>query len=86
MERRNRSGWELALGFVLLLAAGWIVLTAIQVFNAMEAGGAGGFIGQTPVGGVIGLLVMLSLLALLFVIYGEVSESEPGPQSFPPQR
>jgi hypothetical protein len=59
-------------------AAIWVVLTMLQVYGRMGPLSGGG-VGQTPIAGVIGLLVMGGLLALLLVLFGELSEEEPAP-------
>lgn len=59
-------------------AAIWVVLTMLQVYGRMGPLSGGG-VGQTPISGVVGLLVMGGLLALLLVLFGELSEEEPAP-------
>ncbi|WP_299333491.1 hypothetical protein [Haloplanus sp.] len=61
------------------IAAGiWIVLTILTVYQRLGPLSSGG-VGQTPISGLIGLVVMGATLALLFVLYGELSEEEPAP-------
>jgi hypothetical protein len=59
-------------------AAIWVVLTMLQVYGRMGPLSGGG-VGQTPISGIVGLLVMGGLLALLLVLFGELSEEEPAP-------
>jgi hypothetical protein len=60
-------------------AAIWIVLTMLQVFGRIGPLSSGG-VGQTPISGLIGLAVLGGALALLLVLYGELSETEPAPE------
>jgi len=60
-------------------AAIWVVLTMLQVYGRLGPLSSGG-VGQTPISGLIGLAVMGGLLALLLVLYSELSETEPAPE------
>ncbi|AXG07727.1 hypothetical protein DU500_15540 [Haloplanus rubicundus] len=60
-------------------AAIWIVLTMLQVFGRLGPLSSGG-VGQTPISGLVGLAVLGGALALLLVLYGELSETEPAPE------
>lgn len=63
-----------------VVAAGiWIVLTILTVYGRLGPLSSGTGVGQTPISGVIGLVVLGATLALLFVLYGELSEEEPAP-------
>lgn len=63
-----------------VFAAGiWIVLTMLQVYGRLGPLSGGG-VGQTPVSGLVGLVVLGGTLALLLVLYGELSETEPAPE------
>ncbi|MFB6101441.1 MAG: hypothetical protein ABEJ73_02635 [Haloplanus sp.] len=70
--------------FGVLAAVVWVLLTVLQVYNRLGPLSSGG-VGQTPVPGVIGLLVLGGLLALLAVLYSELSEEEPAPEPWPPE-
>jgi amino acid transporter len=71
----------------VLLFGGWVVLTGLWVADTATLGLATGeTVGQTVMGGVIGLLVMFCILLFLFGLYGELGEPEPEPEPFPPQR
>jgi hypothetical protein len=56
----------------------WVILTMLQVYGRLGPLSSGG-VGQTPISGLVGLLVLGGLLALLLVLYGELSEAEPTP-------
>jgi amino acid transporter len=71
----------------VLLFGGWVVLTGLWVADTATLGLATGeTVGQTVMGGVIGLLVMFVVILFLFGLYGELGEQEPGPEPFPPQQ
>jgi len=63
----------------VFFAAIWLVLTILQVYGRLGPLSGGG-VGQTPISGLLGILVMGGLLALLLVLYGELSEEEPAPE------
>jgi len=60
-------------------AAIWVVLTMLQVYGRLGPLSSGG-VGQTPIAGLVGLVVLGGLLALLLTLYGELSETEPAPE------
>ena len=80
--------------FALFFTGIWMGLTALHVANRIanplaanvEVFGQGHAIGQTFVAGLIGLLVLSILLGFMLTLYGEVSEVEPLPDTFPPRR
>lgn len=83
-ETIRRGSW---ITFFVLLFGGWTVLAGLSVINTAEASfSTATTIGQTAVSGAIGLLVMFGVLVLLFVLYGELGENDPAPETFPPQR
>lgn len=83
-ETLVRGSW---ITVFVLLFGGWVILKGLEVLNTAEASfGTGITIGQTVVSGIVGLLVMVFVLALLFVLYGELGEDNPTPETFPPQR
>ncbi|MFQ3320296.1 MAG: hypothetical protein ACI8UR_000909 [Natronomonas sp.] len=69
----------------LLLFAGWVALTALNVFNSTTASSLGSWVGQHPTGGVVGILALLFILALTVGVYGELAESDPAPEEWPPE-
>jgi hypothetical protein len=83
-ERFMRGSW---LTVLVLLSGGWVVLKGLAVLNTAEASFATGItIGQTIVSGIVGLLVLVVVLGFLFVLYGELGEDDPAPETFPPQQ
>lgn len=70
--------------FGALAAAVWLLLTIFQVYGRLGALSSGDP-GQTPIAGLIGLLVMGGALALLVILYGELSEEDPTPEPWPPE-
>jgi hypothetical protein len=83
-ETLVRGSW-IAVG--TLLFGGWVVLKGLEVLNTAEASFATGTtIGQTVVSGIVGLLVLVVVLGFLFVLYGELGENDPTPETFPPEQ
>jgi hypothetical protein len=56
----------------------WILLTILKVYERLGPLSSSS-VGQSSVSGLIGLVVMGATLALLFVLYGELTEGEPAP-------
>ena len=80
--------------FTLFFTGIWVGLTALHVTNRIanplaanvELFGKGVAVGQTFSTGLVGLLVLVLVLGSMLVLYGEVSEVEPLPDTFPPGR
>ncbi|MCH7659428.1 MAG: hypothetical protein IH933_02220 [Euryarchaeota archaeon] len=73
----------LTVGF--LLFGGWLALTTLNIVGSMGAIG-GGWIGQSGVGGLFGLGILLVLGVLLIYLYAGLAETDPAPETFPPER
>ena len=100
MSIRNAGRQSPILLAGVLLFGAWVALTVFRVYDVMESIWAigsfekefrgvefvGEAIGQTAFSGIVGLLVMLGVLGLLIALYGALSESEPLPDRFPPER
>lgn len=73
--------------FLLVLAVAWIALTAVNVAQTMSGyeSLAGPYIGQSFVGGIVGLVALVVTAFLFWYAYGELGETEPGPETFPPE-
>ena len=70
----------------VLLFAGWLLLTVMQVFETMGSITLGNeVIGQGGASGIVGLLVMAVLAGLLLFLYSELGETDPAPEPFPPE-
>ncbi|MFB6270074.1 MAG: hypothetical protein ABEH83_09030 [Halobacterium sp.] len=80
----DQLGWLPIAGLLVLL---WTIVTAISVTGMMQpyAGLGTEYVGQTFIGGAVGLLVLLGFGALVAYAYTEMGEAEPAPDSFPPQ-
>ncbi|WP_323190170.1 hypothetical protein [Halostella sp. PRR32] len=73
------------LAAVVLLGA-WLLLSAMNVFVSMgQTGPFEGYVGHTPASGWAGLAVIVALLGFLVVLYSELGEPGPLPESFPPE-
>lgn len=68
-----------------LLSGGWLALTSLNVFSSMGSLG-GGWVGHSGIGGLFGLALMFVLGVLLVYLYAGLSESDPAPETFPPER
>ncbi|NHN64871.1 hypothetical protein G9463_16400 [Haloarcula sp. JP-Z28] len=73
------------LTFVVLGAFVWLLLTLFEVLSTIDlATGTETYVGQNALGGIAGVLVLTIVLGALVVLYSEITESDPAPQSWPP--
>ena len=74
------------LTFVVIGIFLWLLLTLIRVASVFDwtAVSAADFIGRNALGGVVGVIVMLILLGVLVTLFGELMESDPLPDTWPP--
>jgi len=72
--------------FAVLATAAWTLLIAYEVATTLDWTRATGrdLVGQAATSGVIGLVVMVVFVGLLVVLYGELTETEPTPDTWPP--
>lgn len=77
-------GWLPVAALLVLL---WTIVTAIDVVGSMQpySGLGGDAVGQTFLGGAVGLLVLLGFGVAVAYAYTEMGRSEPAPESFPPE-
>lgn len=93
MPLRTAINQNKILTFALLLVGAWTVLTWLQVLSSSEAFLSSSVpvvspvtaVGQVWVSGLVGLLVLLVFLGLLVVLWGELGETDPLPETFPPE-
>lgn len=92
MSLRTALGQSKILTFAVLLAAFWTLSVAVEVLGAMEGlfaatnqGIVGAYVGQLAATGVMGALVMAGLLGLLVYLFGELGQTEPTPDPWPPE-
>lgn len=73
--------------FGVLAAAVWMLLIVYEVATAFDWAEVTvqNFLGQAAMSGVVGLVVMAVTLGLLVVFYGELAETEPAPEAWPPE-
>jgi hypothetical protein len=83
MTIRSALGRSPLVTFAVLVAFLWVLYAGTQVFGLIDVADPGP-IGQGAVGGVVGLVVIAIALGLLVVLFGELGESEPGPETWPP--
>ena len=74
----------LVAGFVLFGA--WIALTTVNVAGSIDSITGTDWIGPTGASGLVGLAVMLVLGIGIVYLYVALSEPDPAPESFPPER
>jgi ABC-type siderophore export system fused ATPase/permease subunit len=74
------------LTFVVIGIFLWLLLTLVRVASAFDltAVSASDFIGRNALGGVVGVVVMLILLGVLVALLGELMETDPLPDTWPP--
>jgi len=86
MSLRTALQQSKILTFVVLGAFVWLLVTLLEVLSAFDwvAVGSTDFVGQAPTSGLAGVLVLAVVLGTLVVLYGEVSETDPAPDSWPP--
>lgn len=76
----RQSKW---ITFGLLLVFLWVLLAAMGVLEVVGSADWA-YLGQGAISGIAGLLVMVVALGLLVVLFGELTETEPGPEPWPP--
>lgn len=77
----QRTRW---ITFAALAVAIWSVVVWFEVFGSIEWASMD-YIGRAAPSGVVGLVVLAAFLALLVVLFGELGEEEPSPESWPPE-
>jgi hypothetical protein len=73
------------LTFVVLGAFVWLLLTLFEVLSTLDfTTGTASFVGQNALGGIAGAMVLAIVLGALVILYSELTEADPAPQSWPP--
>lgn len=82
-------------GYLTALVIGfgiWLAVVAVRTFDTIEGAwlstsdvALGEFVGQALASGVAGIVVMVLAIAMLFVMFGELEESDPAPAPWPPE-
>lgn len=86
MGIRDAVGTSPLLTAMVVAIGAWFVVIATRTFNNMESVWAvSEGIGRTAVSGFVGLAVMIGVIIMLFVLFGELEESEPGPEPWVPE-
>lgn len=92
MTLRTALGQSRILTFALLLGAFWTLTVAADVLGSMEGlfaaasgGVVGSYIGTVAITGLMGVLVMAALLGMLVYLFGEVGQTDPSPEPWPPE-
>lgn len=69
----------------LLAFGAWVFLTIQNVAASMGPVVYGDWVGQSGVVGLVGLGVLVAIGLLAVLVYGELGETEPLPEEFPPE-
>jgi len=70
----------------VLFAILWVVLIGYEVASTFDWFASGAtFIGHNTPAGIIGVAVLAATAALLVALFGELSETDPAPDSWPPE-
>ncbi|MFW5964415.1 MAG: hypothetical protein ACOCQM_06075 [Natronomonas sp.] len=70
--------------FAALAVAIWSIVVWFEVLGSIEWASMD-YIGRAAPSGVVGLVVLGAFFALLIVLFGELGEEEPSPESWPPE-
>jgi hypothetical protein len=79
-----RSSRILTFGIIFVMLWGLLNLYRVATSFNWEALAAPSFIGLNAVGGIAGVVVLAVFLMLLIGLYGELGESDPAPEPWPP--
>ena len=83
MSIRTALRQSSVLTFLALIAGLWLLVSWLQIFDTLDFANIGN-IGQGALSGIIGLGVLTVTLGLLFILFGELGETSPGPEQWPP--
>lgn len=83
MTIRNALHQSAIVTFGVAIAALWLLVAWFQVLDTVSLAGVGA-VGTGTTAGVLGLLVLAVTLGLLLVVAGELGQSSPAPNSWPP--
>lgn len=85
MGMRTAMSNARVLTFAVLAAAVWITATWFSVFESLNWSALDDAVGPHGFGGIAGLVVLALTLGLLVALYGELTEDDPAPETFPPE-
>lgn len=71
--------------FALLFVVGWTALVALGVAAGANYPRYGDWVGRHGVGAIVGLAVLVAFLVLAVSILGELGETGPAPEEWPPE-
>lgn len=74
------------LTFAVIAVFVWLLLGLYRIATTFDwfAISTADFIGRHVLGGVVGVIALLILLGVLTLLFAELSESEPTPETWPP--
>lgn len=86
MGIRDATGQSPLLTAFVVGVGAWLAVVWVRTFNNIDSlWAASEGVGQTAASGIVGLAVMLGVLVFMFVLFGELEESEPGPEPWVPE-
>ena len=71
--------------FGLLFVVGWTALVAMGVAVGATYPQYGDWVGRHGIGGLVGLAVLVTFLVLTVAVLGELGETDPAPEEWPPE-
>lgn len=83
MSIRSALQQSAVVTFGVAVAGLWLLLTWLHVFETIDLSNMSA-VGTGTTAGIVGLGVLTVTLGLLFVLFGELGQSSPGPKSWPP--
>jgi hypothetical protein len=84
MSLREALGQARLLTVAVLAGMGWVVLSAGRVLDNITYWNPAE-VGQTAGAGVVGLLVLATLLVLSLALFSGLGADEPAPETWPPE-
>lgn len=84
MSLREALGQARLLTLLVLAGMGWIVFTAAKVLGDINYWNPAD-VGHTAATGVVGLVVLAAVFVAALSLFGELGESEPAPDAWPPE-
>lgn len=83
MTIRHAVRQSAVVAFAVLVAGLWLILSWLQIFETIDLANMGG-LGTGATAGIAGLIVLTVTFGLLFVVFGELGETSPSPDQWPP--
>ena len=87
MTLRNGLRQSKLLTFVVLGAFVWLLVALLDLLRSIDLTAvlSPDYVGQGSAAGLVGALVLAIVLGVLVVLYSELGETSPAPDSWPPR-